>query len=215
MTPIKMAAVVSLWFLAACNYNHSKQEATAGGPTSQQQSLDLVDFKTVQAKIIGPKCLGCHSGASGNQGGTNLESYTSVRRLMNRISFRALEKGDMPPSGKLTSGDADLLKNWFEMGAPESVVGTEEKSDMSIDQGPTDWAKISQRLFSKKCMDCHSQPQPQGNLDLGSYEEVKAKATLIFDRVIIRQDMPVEPYPALSLKERKVFLNWMNMGLPR
>ncbi len=215
MTRIKAAAVAAIWFLAACNYNHSKQETAAGGVKSQQQSLEMVDFKTVQAKIIGPKCLGCHSAAGGNEGGTNLESYTSVRRLMNRISFRALEKGDMPPSGKLVSDDADLLKNWFEMGAPESVVETQEKPEMLIDQGPTDWAKISQRLFSKKCMDCHSQPQPQGNLDLGSYEEVKAKASLIFDRVIIKQDMPVEPYPALSLKERKVLLNWMNMGLPR
>jgi uncharacterized membrane protein len=63
-------------------------------------------------------------------------------------------------------------------------------------------------------LDCHSQPQPQGNLDLTSYPESKEKAAKIFDRVFIRQDMPVEPYPALSPKERKTLLNWFNMGMP-
>jgi len=203
-----------LFLLTACNYNHLKQSepvSDAGRPQFQT----ALDFRTIQEVILRPRCLGCHMDATGNQGGANLETYSNVRRLMNRISFRSIEKMDMPPRGPLSSTELQLLKNWLEMGAPEKSSDIQGESDSGLDLGPTDWEKINKKIFARKCLDCHSQPSPQGDLDLNSYEQVKSKAMAIFDRVILKQDMPVEPYPALSMRERKILLDWMNMGLPQ
>jgi len=200
--------------LSACNYNHLKQSQDSA-EKSRSEKMTSPDFASVQRAVIGPKCLSCHANETGNKGGTNLETYPNVRRLINRISFRALEKMDMPTQAPLSKEEALILKTWLDMGAPETALDTQGAEDPSLEQGPTDWLKINQKVFGRKCLDCHSQPDPKGNLDLNSYEEVKLKATLIFDRVIIKQDMPIEPYPTLSVKERKVLLNWLNMGMPQ
>ncbi len=198
----------------SCNYNHAHESPEASAAV-QSLKVGNPDFASVQTAVIAPRCLGCHADSTGNKGSTNLETYQNLRRLMARISFRALDKMDMPPQSPLSPEEMQLLKSWLEQGAPETISDSQGPSDPTLEQGATDWQKINKMVFAKKCLDCHSQPQPQGKLDLNSYEEVKLKATLLFERIIIKQDMPVQPYPALSLKERSVLLKWMNAGMPQ
>jgi uncharacterized membrane protein len=214
MNTICASLILASLTLSACNYNHLKSNEKSSGKVDAQKLL-APDYATVQMLVIGPRCLGCHSNASGNKGSTNLEGYANVRHQLNRISFRALEKMDMPTDSPLSSEQMQILKAWLELGAPETVIASAEAPETDIDQGLNDWKKINEKVFAKKCLDCHSQPSPQGNLDLNSYQEVKNKGAMIFDRVILKQDMPVEPYPTLSPKERKVLLNWFNMGMPQ
>ena len=199
---------------AACNYNKLHDSAAATSGKIGTESLDNVDYAFVQNNVIAPKCLACHSAAGGNQGGTNLENLKAVRALMSRVSYRAIERRDMPPSG-LGERDLMILKNWIEQGAPESVVGPQEAtSDSTIEQGPNDWAKIRDRIFTQKCLDCHSGKNPEAGLDLSTLTSTKAKASAIFDRVIVQGNMPIAPYPALAPRERRVLLKWFDLGMP-
>jgi uncharacterized membrane protein len=200
-------------WLVGCNYSKSKQEP-GDSLRVNLQKLDKVDYEMVSKTVLSAQCIGCHSNGGGNQGGVNLESYALVRKQLARVSYRALEKMDMPPRSGLNSNEVLVLRTWVENGAPEKYADVREGNDRSLDEGPTDWKKISEKIFAQKCLDCHSQPSPQGKLDMTSYAEVKEKAALIFDRIFIRQDMPVEPYPTLSPKERKTLLSWFNMGMP-
>lgn len=210
---VLVVLAAGLFASAGCNYN--KQRESGSGPGNvDSASLDKVDFTLVQATLIAPKCLGCHATVTGNQGGTNLESLKSIRALLPRISFRALEKRDMPPGG-LSEREALVLRTWIEQGAPESLVGPQESSgDPTIEQGPNDWAKIRDRIFAVKCLDCHSGKDPQGGLDLTTLATTRLKAAAIFDRVIVQGNMPIAPYPMLAPRERRVLLKWFDLGMP-
>lgn len=198
--------------LFGCNYNRIKETGSAK-PNDALKMLGRLDFSMVQASVLGPKCLRCHN-SNRQEGGANLETYSQVRALMPRIVFRSLGKMDMPPDQPLSNDEMTILKSWFDNGAPEKYVDGNEKVDPNLEMGPVDWTKIRDKVFAAKCFDCHSPPNPEKALDLTSYLEVKSKAAVIFDRVIIKQDMPLEPYPTLSPVERRVLLNWFNSGMP-
>lgn len=179
------------------------------------QNLEAVDYATVQAAVIGPKCVGCHGNASGNQGGVNLETYTALRASLNRVAHRSLVRQDMPPRDRLSDRQGQILTAWIEAGAPEVVAASTSPRDPSLEQGPTDFAKIRDKIWKTKCLDCHAPPAPQGDLDLTSLIAVRAKAAAIFERVYLKQDMPVAPYPMLTPRERKVLLQWFDSGMPQ
>lgn len=205
--------LISIFFFS-CNYSRMK-ETGSFSPNEALQKLGKLDYATTSRAVLGPRCVSCHSSGGGNQGGVNLESYQNVRNQLARVAYRALESRDMPPRTPLSNDEMTILKSWLESGAPENYSDAQEQGDPNLELGPTNWEKISTKIFAKKCLDCHSPPSPEAQLDLTSYELVKAKVLLIFDRTIIKQDMPIEPYPALSPRERKVLLHWFNMGLPQ
>ncbi len=209
---LSVLALITL-IASGCNYNklHGEQAGGRGGP--QITSLDEVDFRVVQAQVIGPKCLSCHATATGNQGGTNLEGLQAVRSLLSRVSYRSLERRDMPPAG-LGERETAILRTWIENGAPETIQVSSEKPDPTLEQGPNDWPKIRDRIFTAKCLDCHSGKEPHGGLDITTLEATRAKAAAIFDRVIVRSDMPIAPYPMLTPRERRVLLKWFDLGMP-
>ncbi|CAN5716102.1 hypothetical protein BH10BDE1_BH10BDE1_03740 [soil metagenome] len=210
---LMVAMTAAGFFSAGCNYN-KLHDASSASDKVGSESLTNVDYALVQKTVIGPKCLTCHSNGGGNQGGTNLESLKAVRSLLTRISYRSVERRDMPPSG-LGERELTILKNWIDSGAPESVIGPEETtSDSKIEQGPNDWAKIRDRIFLQKCLDCHSGKVPEGGLDLSTLASTRAKGAAIFDRVILKGNMPIAPYPALAPRERRALLKWFDLGMP-
>lgn len=205
-------------FLGACNYNKLKDGAAEDGrpKMNAQDGPAALDYQSVLTAVIGPRCLGCHSAAGGNQGGVSIESYAQVKARLRRVVYRALDKRDMPAGG-LSPAEARLLQAWVDAGAPEQAVPGGEiagKPDPDLEQGPTNWDKVRDKIFAAKCLDCHNAANPAGALDLGALPLVRAKATIIFDRVILRQDMPMSPYPPLSEKERFVLLQWFDKGMP-
>lgn len=197
---------------AACNYNHMKNPG--GKKDIDSGSFSAPDYLTVQTILLGPKCLNCHSSGGGNKGGANFETYANVRAQLSQIANRTLEVKDMPPKEKLSEAELQILRNWLDVGAPEQKVAEGEKPDPTLERPPINWQKVSQKIFSGKCFACHAEPAPQAGLDLTSHKVVKEKAQLIFKRVIIDQDMPIAPYPALSPRERRVLLKWFDLGMP-
>lgn len=213
MKRVSILLLVATLVLSACNYNVSKETARPASGFSESLSSDQVDFSLLQSSVIGPRCYGCHTDATGNQGGVNLERYKTVRAALSRVAYRSLERRDMPPSG-LSEPEMKLLRSWIEAGAPEKISGVAQKPDPNLDRGPNDWTKIRDHVFKAKCLACHSGENPDGDLDLSSLPQVRAHAAVIFERVIVTQDMPLAPYPVMTPKERRVLLQWFDSGMP-
>ncbi|MGZ3769799.1 MAG: hypothetical protein ACXVCP_08965 [Bdellovibrio sp.] len=207
----RICASVVLLALAACNYNHVKNENgtsnTQGKITASALSLDFI---SVQMSVIGPQCMSCHSIAGGNKGGLTLETYDQVRSNMNRIYYRSIEKKDMPPN-PLTADQFDLLKNWIEAGAPEKSIRTAARPI----KGAINWPVIRDQVLKTSCLDCHSGKTPHAGLDFESLDVVRKNINAIFDSAIIKQTMPLQPYSALSETEKQALMKWISQGMPQ
>lgn len=219
-----LCLLLALITLAGCNYSRMKDENRPNLNSQSLRNLGPLDFQTIQANVLGPRCYGCHLPETGNKGNSNLATYNDVRAQLGRVAFRSLEAKDMPPAHPLNPDEMALLTAWMDAGAPEIAMGNSGTSDRALEQGPTDFRKISKGVFANKCLSCH-QPKfndqgavavkAAGDLDLTDFAQVKANATKIFDRVIVKQDMPVQPLPGLSPKERRVLLKWFELGMPQ
>lgn len=210
---MKIAFLILFGILTvSCNYSKIKG-SSAKGDLRNLENFSQPDFKAVST-VIDSKCTGCHSNRGGNAGGVNLENYPAVRAKLNRVLYRSIETRDMPPRKPLTDTEMQLLQNWADSGAPETVIGIGEKPSSDIEKGPNNWAKIKDKIFASKCLMCHRPPDPDGHLDLTDILQVRGKAPEIFDRVIMKQDMPIAPIPAVTPRERRVLLKWFDAGMP-
>lgn len=210
--------------LSGCNYSRMKSESRPSLNSQKLQSLGPADFMNVQANVLGPRCYGCHIPETGNKGNSNLATYNDVRAQLSRVAYRSLEARDMPPGRPLSPEESALLGAWIDAGAPEIAAAVPDGADRALDQGPTDFRKVRDGIFAAKCLSCH---QPKFNdageinvraaadLDLTDFAQVKAGAARIFDRAVVKQDMPVQPLPGLSPKERRVLLKWFELGMPQ
>ncbi len=200
--------------LSACNYNNPKGGGAEPVVQFSAEELASPDFKVVLRTVIGPKCLGCHSLEKGNKGSTNLETYANVRALGNRIDFRALQKKDMPSDSRLSPAQELMLRTWIDNGFVEISAVVVEKPDPALTQGVNDWAKIRDKVFSKKCAGCHQGATAAKGLDLSDVKMVRENMELILNRSIKQLDMPTPPLAALTGRERRVLLDWYAAGMP-
>lgn len=211
---------------AGCNYNRLKDGSAAGpggsprdqragaGADADSSPLPPLGFQTIQAQVLSSSCVSCHSNSGGNAGGTNLETYGAVRAALARVEDRALGRQDMPPGRPLSARAARILKAWIDAGAPELASAVQESGDPELEKGPVTFAKLRDKVFARRCLDCHGPVAPQGGLDLTSAAQTRERATVIFDRVYVRRDMPTADYPALTPAERRALLQWFEKGMP-
>ncbi|MBN8538938.1 MAG: hypothetical protein J0L82_01025 [Deltaproteobacteria bacterium] len=68
---------------------------------------------------------------------------------------------------------------------------------------------INSRILEAKCTSCHGN---SGDVNLESYELVKANLSKIQTAVFVEQTMPKRG--ALTLEEKRLLWNWINMGAP-
>jgi len=209
---MKMALWLSiLTFVCSCNYNNVHGEAPPkGGDTNNVSALSNLDYASVQATVIGPQCLRCHSSAGGAKGGLSLETYQQVRASMNQMYYRAIEKRDMPDAG-LPQNQYDLLKAWIEAGAPEKNIGGKASAPI---KGAITWKVIREQVFAASCLDCHAGSKPDAGLDLENIEAVRKNINGIFDSAIVKQTMPLEPYAAMSDSHKQALMKWISQGMP-
>lgn len=84
--------------------------------------------------------------------------------------------------------------------------------------GAPDCATVSgtfvkvQSIMANKCNSCHNAGSAAGGTVLETYEQVKAKAARINQRVIVEKTMP--PGGALSSAEIAILTCWINSGTP-
>jgi uncharacterized membrane protein len=202
-----------IFSLFGCNYNRVKgnSDLSANPENLHSASFEAFDYSSIKASVLDVSCVGCHSNAGGNQGGLNLESYDNVKAASAKIYYRTIEAKNMPPVAVLSESSFGLLKNWIEIGAPEKST-TKRQLKFS---GPLNWAVIKDLVLQPNCLQCHSQPDPVQNLDLSSYSVFVSNIGKIIDRAIVKQDMPISPYPNLSAQEKELLLKWISEGMPQ
>jgi uncharacterized membrane protein len=213
-----------LFPLTGCGFRHLKSSDGDDSTIGQTNLSAPASFSQIQAKIIAPKCLQCHSDAGGNQGSVNLESYDQVVRHLDGIKQKSLIDQTMPPSGPLSVGEKGLLKSWITSGAPLNENGTGESGQNTTRINiPIKWQRIKNEIIDNHCLQCHSPPTTdqsadqistmEAGLDLTSLAVVREKADLIFKRAIILSDMPLQPYHPLNAQEKALLTQWMIDGM--
>ncbi|MBC7419990.1 MAG: hypothetical protein H7328_04615 [Bdellovibrio sp.] len=208
---IYAAHYVAVTFIfASCNYNKGVGDPRATILSEAEVSQMAIEnnYASVQKLVISNQCLTCHADSTGNKGGLNLETYSKVKTNLNQMMYRVLETKDMPPAG-LTGYSFQLMKLWLESGAPEQNISD---GAGQVFTGPLNWSKIKNQILAKNCLDCHQGPNPDANLDLSNLSTVKEKYAIFFDRVFVKQDMPPEPYSALTINEKQALMKWISQG---
>lgn len=83
--------------------------------------------------------------------------------------------------------------------------------DMSPEEIATkmNYKFIRSRIFEAKCTGCHGS---SGNINLESYEAVKANLAAIQTSVFVEQTMPKQG--ALTSEEKRLLWNWIKSGAP-
>lgn len=199
-------------FLQSCNYKTVLRPSQKIQNSEDINVLELSNnYESVRQTVIATQCLLCHSASAGNKGNLNLETYSNIKSNLNQIMFRVLEKKDMPEGG-LAESDFQLMKLWIESGAPEKNISNGANLPII---GPLDWTKIKRQILVKNCLDCHSGEKSDSNLDLSNLETFKLNLTKIIERTLVKQDMPPQPYPALTVNQRQALLKWISQGLPQ
>ncbi len=207
-----VATLLSCGFKHAKDNNENQTEVTGEFGMSQK-----VTYSQLESKILGPKCLRCHSDAGGNQGSLNLESYEQTRGHLESIKQRVLVDQNMPPKSPLSSGEKSLLNNWI-----LNEISTNGQSSPPVKISVL-WPRIRDEIIQNHCMQCHSPPGTnttedrmstmEAGLDLTNLSIVREKADLIFKRAIIIGDMPLSPFPNLNDQEKKLLAQWMIDGM--
>lgn len=91
---------------------------------------------------------------------------------------------------------ADTVQNFGE-------VNPEEKATMM------NYKFISSKIFEAKCTSCHGS---SGNVNLESYDSVKASLSKIQNTVFVEQTMPKRG--SLTSEEKRLLWNWIKIGAP-
>jgi len=104
--------------------NQSPQPAPAPAPA--------LDYATVNADVLTPKCVRCHGGSNGTSAGVNLTTYAGVKAHLSTVRSEVVS-GSMPQNDSLTQEQYNQLINWIDAGAPQTASldaaeydGTEE-----------------------------------------------------------------------------------------
>lgn len=128
---MRLLVLFTVFLCSACGYENLKDAASndpirseapseEGGsrvpPTpSPEESVKIV-YQEINARIIEPQCLRCHS-ASRPRGGVILDSYESLTANLGRVQD-AINGDIMPPSGPLNEELKVLFSEWVRSGAP-------------------------------------------------------------------------------------------------
>ncbi|MGZ3688045.1 MAG: hypothetical protein ACXVBW_07085 [Bdellovibrionota bacterium] len=184
-----------------------------------------VSFASVSERVLGPRCVSCH----GNSGGLSLEGYEEVKSSLPRITQAALTDKTMPPDGSLTDQEREILSEWISAGAPErdeeSPVATPSPTPgpnshhehPPVDEqppfpvlSPVGYAQVRDRIFSPRCVSCHSGRQSEVNLE--SFARVKESLARVAIAVLTEKSMP--PSAALTREETRLLTEWIKAGAP-
>lgn len=78
-----------------------------------------ITYQGYVADVMRQHCTSCHGGRSPSAG-LALETYAQVRASAESGQwYKAMSRGQMPPSGKLDDCTLAKLKRWIDLGYPE------------------------------------------------------------------------------------------------
>lgn len=160
-------ALLSAVLLAACNARVDK--------ASPQPLSGKSKFALIQAKILQPKCIQCHSGAPGQ---TNLSSYDSIVQQGLVVAknpeasrlYISIHSGAMPRGApRLSEEDILLVTNWIQEGAYQFDPQSGEPLPPPPNSPNATFTWLQKNVFKPKCVVCHNAQKPRAKVDLSSY----------------------------------------------
>jgi hypothetical protein len=89
-------------------------------PKDRKPVPEVLDFASVSEAVFTPHCIRCHSTASGNQGGVNLETYAAVKPIIGLVQ-EVIVDGSMPIAAPLSEELKSIVVDWVTAGAPEKL----------------------------------------------------------------------------------------------
>jgi hypothetical protein len=163
---------------------------------------------------------GCHS-ASSRQEGVDLSSYESAIKTGDVVAgepkkseiyevLSAFGEKRMPPSEKLSAADDQMIYDWISQGAKNIDCLAD------CDTNAFTFSGTVQPLVDSYCKTCHSGSNPNGNLLLTNYDEIKVIANSDqFSGVLRANGYPLMPQgnPLSECQIRQVE-KWIESGAP-
>lgn len=163
---------------------------------------------------------GCHDAISHKEGFI-LDSYTNIIRrgispgnaAGSKLYNVLFESGEdrMPPEGPLSQAQKDLIKDWINQGAANTV-----NCDCNCDATKFTYSAIIKPLLDVNCVGCHKPSSLGGGIDLSTYNAVKAQVTNGKLVGSVTQATGFSPMPKggkkLSDCQITQIKNWINAG---
>lgn len=195
-----------------------------GKPPLSPSEKASIAWATVQAEVIGPRCIRCHDSSDR----LPLNTYPLVLSKIDEIKRAVLIERTMPKNGALSSREFAILEAWIEAGAPEQRVPpstpTPQPSPTPTVIEPT-FDSINQHVFSRRCVSCHSEGGRAEHIPLTSKEEIldsprelvipgnadESGIVLAIERPDEKR-MPPPPRSPLTPDEMRVIREWITNG---
>lgn len=145
-------------------------------------AASIISFQHEVLPILISSCAysGCHDAASHKEG-VVLDSYAKVMRTVNpgKASrsklYRSITSGGeefMPPrpAAPLNADQIATIRDWIDQGANNTDCGT------PCDAGKSSFAADIFPMLQNYCVGCHSSNRTEGNVNLGTYQNIRRYA---------------------------------------
>ncbi len=222
--------ILLFWSFAlftGCGYWSGSNPQLDSVPLTAEEKLTL-SYESIQP-VIENRCGSCHGSADD----LNLETYENLIENLPAVKRTVLETGEMPPRGRITSRELQMLRLWIEMGAP---AGRQDIPTPTPQPSPTATPKpdnpleptyqsIRKQILEKRCIGCHSENGKAKHIPLvtksdliDSPREIVIPGNPDESGIVIaleRQDdkrMPPPSKPPLNRKQIEVIKKWIASG---
>ncbi len=203
----------------------------------QPQEDTGICFKRDILPIFYSNCAvaGCHDSQNHKEGYV-LDSYSNIikkgivpgnpskSKVVKVITKQSSNNGDddermpPPPRNRLSQEQIDLIIRWIAEGAQDKDCVSPIPGTKGCDTTNITYSKTIVPIFQYNCYGCHSTTQPQGNLDLTQYANVKRKVddgTLLGS---ITHSIGFVPMPSKEIMLNNCYIaqirKWIDSGAP-
>ncbi len=220
-----------------CNYSLAKSPLVfkeLQGSLGQTPPGTVVSFQVINSSLIQPKCLECHSSATGDAGGINLETYENVVANLGLIKSEVASDSMPKNRAKLSANEKSILFAWIDAGGPKDPVEptptppqgpveptpTQPEPEPPVEPTPPQvefisYEKVHNEVIQPRCLGCHSDASGnRGGVNLETYENVVA-LTSVIEEEIKSGSMPRPRNRPLTPEQKDLILKWIASGAPR
>lgn len=198
----------------------------------QPQEDTGICFKRDILPIFHSNCAvsGCHDSKTHKEGYV-LDSYSNIIRkgivpgkphASKIVKVITKEEDDdrmpPPPRNRLSQEQIDLIIRWIAEGAQDKDCSSPIPGTKGCDTTNITYSRTIIPIFQYNCYGCHSTTQPQGNLDLTQYANVKRKVDDGKLLGSITHSIGFVPMPSKDIKLNTCYITqirkWIESGAP-
>lgn len=218
------AFIIALFVFSSCEHQPPVKIAVkpvdttgnSGGSNGSKCNPDTVYFNEILPIIIS-NCSGsgCHDAAT-KADGVQLTDYSTIMSSGRVVPgnpgsskiYKEMNKGDMPPSGRLSQDIIDKINKWIAQGAKNNYCNS------VCDSTKFAYSADISKIIATNCISCHN----SGNVLLNSHSSVQTYALNGRLMGALKHLSGYQPMPNstnfLSDCELKKIQKWIDNGAP-